>query len=263
MDSDASGEAPVSSGASDWSGALAGPAASVHVTGVVPKNEVDDALAEAEAGAEAGAEVASEAEADVAVSEESGSDTPDSFGNGDLESGATMRFSSHALKREMREIEERAAAAREDADDADTGTDADPVVGSGVDAGSGAAVDGDDDLDPDLADVAVAPESSRDSELGSLALDGDSSEDIASVDAGSDADADAVADEDVEPQDSAPADPADEVQDSVPPSWTPPPAPQAGLPPLPPAFQPAAPTSAPQWPVPTQSSAPEPAPAPA
>ncbi|MFF6991158.1 SCO5717 family growth-regulating ATPase [Streptomyces sp. NPDC010273] len=51
-----------------------------------------------------------------------------------------------------------------------------------------------------------------------------------------------------------PADPTAPVTDStadaatVPPTWTPPPAPQTGIPPLPPSYQPAAPAPADQWP---------------
>ncbi|MEU0781574.1 SCO5717 family growth-regulating ATPase [Streptomyces sp. NPDC006173] len=62
-----------------------------------------------------------------------------------------------------------------------------------------------------------------------------------------------------EPQDAVPAARPEEhagAQDA-PPAWAPPPLPQAGLPPLPPAYQPAAPAPAAQWPAST-----EPAPAP-
>lgn len=84
-----------SGGAADWSGAVVGVASSVHVTGVVPKPEPEP---------ETAPEPVAPAE-DESVSED--------LGSGDLESGATMRFSAVALKRE---IEERAAAAEAEAE---------------------------------------------------------------------------------------------------------------------------------------------------
>ncbi|WP_339131945.1 SCO5717 family growth-regulating ATPase [Streptomyces sp. f51] len=59
---------------------------------------------------------------------------------------------------------------------------------------------------------------------------------------------------DGEPRDAVPAAGPEQrvdVQDA-PPAWAPPPLPQGGLPPLPPAYQPAAPASAPQWPASTE-----------
>ncbi|MEU6278014.1 SCO5717 family growth-regulating ATPase [Streptomyces populi] len=60
--------------------------------------------------------------------------------------------------------------------------------------------------------------------------------------------------QDHEPQDAVPVVRPEEpvgVQDT-PPAWAPPPLPGGGLPPLPPAYQPAAPASAPQWPATTE-----------
>jgi len=58
---------------------------------------------------------------------------PDPFGGGDVESGATMRFSSAALKRE---IAEREAAAQAHADGAaETGAEAEAGAGAGAGAG--------------------------------------------------------------------------------------------------------------------------------
>ncbi|MEU1019734.1 SCO5717 family growth-regulating ATPase [Streptomyces sp. NPDC005898] len=231
-------------GVTDWSSAVAGPAASVHVTGVVPKDEVD-ALAEAKAKAEAESEPEAETDAVKPVD-----------GSGDLESGATMRFSARALQRE---IEKRSAAsAPESGEEADA--EAESAVRVVPVAQGEARSEGRDD--------AVAGSSpASDPGVSAGAVSGDAEAPAGEESVGSPA---AAGEHGVPPQDSAPAVSADDVQDSVPRSWAPPPpAPQSGIPPLPPAYQPAAPTSAPQWPAPTHASPPaapvqaEPAPVPA
>ncbi|MEW1872459.1 SCO5717 family growth-regulating ATPase [Streptomyces caelestis] len=214
--------------------------------------------------------------------------------NGDLESGATIRFSAAALKREIAEREAEAdseaeAAAESEAevrwepsageggtDDAaesaaetsDGPSDADgSEEASGTAGGPGAgAVSGPEDITTD--DVATGEARSPVSGVGDDAAPAEpesGSEDTGPV-------ADAV------PADAAPAD--DTPQDAVPaapaapPAWTPP-APQ-GVPPVPPAY-PAAPAPAGQWPAqppqapdrpavpaqqpPFQPQAPQPAPA--
>ncbi|MFD7283313.1 SCO5717 family growth-regulating ATPase [Streptomyces sp. NPDC059862] len=231
------------------------------------------------------------------------SDEADS-GNGDLESGATMRFSSVALKRE---IQERAAAAAEAEAAADASQDAEGEDEAGspadveneaseevtdasdaADEDGAAAVAGDVD-DATSVDVGVegaepggaAPEDAEAEVVGQAATADGETEDAAPADAepfdaefADDAAAepsDAVpADEvppdatphDDAPQDSTPEDavpaPSDAPQDT-PSAWTPPPAPQGGLPPLPPSYQPAAPAPAAQWPAQPQPQQAEPA----
>ncbi len=237
-------------GVTDWSSAVAGPAASVHVTGVVPKDEVD-ALAEAKAKAEAESEPEAEAEAVKPMD-----------GSGDLESGATMRFSARALQRE---IEKRAAAsAPESREAAGAEAEAEPAVAVVPVARGEAQSEADDD-----AVAGGSPASDPDVSTGGVAsgVSGGAEAPVGDESVGSPA---AAGEHGVPPQDSAPAVSADDVQDSVPRSWAPPPpAPQTGIPPLPPAYQPAAPTSAPQWPAPTHASPPaapvqaEPVPVPA
>ncbi|MHC0433755.1 SCO5717 family growth-regulating ATPase [Streptomyces sp. O3] len=164
-------------------------------------------------------------------------------GGGDVESGATVRFSAAALKREFAD----AADAR------------------------GAGEAGDDETS------AAAAEAEAGDEASETAKSADSHAD-SHADADADADADAVVGEDVveggEGDDSAPQDavpegsppedsvPGDAMRDAVSGGqpWTPGPAPQGGLPPLPPAFppafppasaaQPQAPAPASQWPAP-------------
>ncbi|MFI6943420.1 SCO5717 family growth-regulating ATPase [Streptomyces sp. NPDC050418] len=230
-------------------------------------------------------------------------------GNGDLESGATMRFSAASLKRE---IDDRAAAAQAAVDsigvsgagDADAESDGDAPSAPSVSAPSvsvdsdaagesteaseqgadGLAVDDDLAVDGDIQDSVPAVQEA-DAEVADPAeqheAGSEEDEDAAKAEAADPADADGtdgtdrpegVADVEDEVRDSVPvgaaddADPvsdasaADEVQDAVPaaPSW--PSAPEgAGLPPLPPAYQPVAaegqpqaPAPAPQWPAPAQ-----------
>ncbi|MFB7533338.1 SCO5717 family growth-regulating ATPase [Streptomyces sp. NPDC056178] len=172
----------------------------------------------------------------------------DPFGGGDVESGATMRFSPAALKREIAEREETSKNAGADGSGSDSGT------GS---AGAGAGVHGADGTDESeasvsepVADSAPVADASADEPDGAAVAD--SGADAAATAGGpadvaggaadgpeSTAPSDAVTD--AVPQDAPP--PA-APQDAPPPAatapWAPGP-PQAGLPPLPPAFQPAAP----------------------
>ncbi|MFD5153585.1 MinD/ParA family ATP-binding protein [Streptomyces mutabilis] len=121
-------------------------------------------------------------------------------GNGDLESGATMRFSSAALKRE---IAERAAADDAGQDDERPEAAADePEAGVGDDApalagnvGADAPDDADEALAVAVADDAVEPERTDDSRLG----DADGQDDVRDED-GTDAE-DADEDEDEEDAD--------------------------------------------------------------
>lgn len=181
------------------------------------------------------------------------SGAPAPFGGGDLESGATMRFSPAALKRE---IAEREAAAAEAADAAVAATAAattgPPADGAGDRGGDAAAADtgataGSDSVQPsDMAtddgngDAGPVTDTVRDSATDEVPADVPADADGPDGPAPSDAISDAV------PQNAPPA--------AAPPTpWTPGPPAQGGLPPLPPAFQPAAPQPdapqpAPQWP---------------
>ncbi|WP_392872627.1 SCO5717 family growth-regulating ATPase [Streptomyces sp. LN499] len=183
------------------------------------------------------------------------SGAPAPFGGGDLESGATMRFSPAALKRE---IAEREAAAAEAADAAVAAT----AAATNAPTADGAAA-GDRGGDGGAADAGATAGS--DSVQPSDAATDDGNGDADSV---TDAVRDSVTDEvpaDVpadadEPVGPAPSDAiSDAVPQNAPPAaapptpWTPAPPAQGGLPPLPPAFQPAAPQPdapqpAPQWP---------------
>lgn len=181
------------------------------------------------------------------------SGAPAPFGGGDLESGATMRFSPAALKRE---IAEREAAAAEAADAAVAATAAattgPPADGAGDRGGDAAAADsgataGSDSVQPsDMAtddgngDAGPVTDTVRDSATDEVPADVPADADGPDGPAPSDAISDAV------PQNAPPA--------AAPPTpWTPGLPAQGGLPPLPPAFQPAAPQPdapqpAPQWP---------------
>lgn len=196
--------------------------------------------------------------------EGAGNGAPDPFGGGDVESGATMRFSPAALKREIAEREAAAEGAR---------------VGSGAGSeGPGGGPVGTDTSGTAEAD-SVPPDSVR-SEQGEQA---GLSEAAPSSDVAADSGTDSVAEEapgdrpddgadapSESPADSVPTAPAPAPQDAMPivapTPWTPAPPAQGGLPPLPPAFQPAAPQpnapqSAPQWPATAPAPAPAPAPA--
>ncbi|GLF99065.1 SCO5717 family growth-regulating ATPase [Streptomyces yaizuensis] len=152
------------------------------------------------------------------------------LGGGGMESGATMRFSPAALKREFAALDaaKKAMEAKEAARSgtADSGTDGGTGTGG---TGGPAAAPGDDSA---AAGTASAP------------------------------DADGAAPPAVPPQPpvqdpAAPAHPAapDAPRDGGLP-WAPPPAPESGVPPLPPAFQPAAPPPAPGWPAPPADGGP-------
>ncbi|MFI9055473.1 SCO5717 family growth-regulating ATPase [Streptomyces anulatus] len=207
------------------------------------------------------------------------------FGGGDVESGATMRFSPAALKREIAEREAEASAGSADgtgsgsaadglsgagatgdgkADALASGTEPEEASPSGMPSGPAAAL-------PSLADTDSAAVSRTDTgsadsvdggAAGASTGEAPGSDDAPAPDA--DADADAVTPtnagagaQDVAPQDAGPQDlplPAADAPQaaSAPVPWSPP-AQGGALPPLPPAFQPAAPgPSAPQpaaqWP---------------
>ncbi|WP_336323829.1 SCO5717 family growth-regulating ATPase [Streptomyces lavendofoliae] len=177
-------------------------------------------------------------------------EAPRPFGGGDVESGATMRFSPAALKREMAEIAEREAAPS--ADGAGDAHEA-PRADEGRGAGDGApAVGPGDATGTDAAGEAGAPRAGAD--------DGPQEAPAAP---GPVADG---APQGAPPQDGVPRHDAPPAPGPAQ-AWAQPPAQQGpGLPPLPPAFQPAAPTGAPtgapQWPAHTPA-APAPAPPPA
>ncbi|MET9587249.1 SCO5717 family growth-regulating ATPase [Streptomyces sp. NPDC006539] len=182
------------------------------------------------------------------------SGAPAPFGGGDLESGATMRFSPAALKREIAEREAAAAEAAEAATAAAAATTAPKADGAGAGdhGGDGGATDagataGSDSVQPsDVAtddgngDAGSVTDAVRDSVTDEVPADVPADADEPVGPAPSDAISDAV------PQNAPPA--------AAPPTpWTPAPPAQGGLPPLPPAFQPAAPQPdapqpAPQWP---------------
>lgn len=190
------------------------------------------------------------------------------FGGGDVESGATMRFSPAALQREIAEREAEASAVS--ADGTGSGSAADGLSGAGAtdDGKADALASG---TEPEEASPSGTPSGPAAAALPSLA-DTDSAA-VSRTDTGA-ADAPApdagaitppnagagtqdIAPQDAGPQDSAPQDVALPAADapqaaSAPVPWSPP-AQGGALPPLPPAFQPAAPgPSAPQpaaqWP---------------
>ncbi|MGW6208216.1 SCO5717 family growth-regulating ATPase [Streptomyces sp. NPDC055089] len=202
---------------------------------------------------------------------------PDPFGAGDVESGATMRFSSAALKREIAEREAAAGADAENAaEDVAEPEDGGPAAGAANDAVAGdgdEAADeardgsGETDADPDSSS-SVSPsdtppysaseddphEADADAPFDTPPADGAASHDGSGDDSDDGPHADEPADAvptDSAPTDSAPSDavpapvptdaaPGDVPQDAAPAPWSPAPAP-GGLPPLPPSFQPAAP----------------------
>ncbi|MFE4800700.1 SCO5717 family growth-regulating ATPase [Streptomyces sp. NPDC056708] len=172
----------------------------------------------------------------------------DPFGGGDVESGATMRFSPAALKREIAEREEAPRNADGDVSGSGSGS-----VGAGADgadegetpsSGSAQATDSADE-----PNGAAATDSGADAEATAETPD-DAMSGAADGPEGA-APSDAVTD--AAPQDVPPSNaPQDAPAPAMPTPWTPAP-PQGGLPPLPPTFQPAtpqpaAPQSAPQWP---------------
>ncbi|MGC4931595.1 SCO5717 family growth-regulating ATPase [Streptomyces sp. DT117] len=212
---------------------------------------------------------------------------PGPFGGGDVESGATMRFSPAALKREIAEREAAASAAEAEAGtgtdsglsgtepgSASSRTESSSTDADGTDAGSTATSHGsgtDADADP-RTDTRTDTDTDGDSEASASA---DAPKPADSADAADPADADDHADAGgdgnrspgAEPDLQADAVPQDAAPQGAPPAALPGPqvsaapvpwsAPAEGgaLPPLPPAFQPAAPQpSAPQpaaqWPAP-------------
>ncbi|MGW1203252.1 SCO5717 family growth-regulating ATPase [Streptomyces cyaneofuscatus] len=211
---------------------------------------------------------------------------PGPFGGGDVESGATMRFSPAALKREIAEREAAAASAAEaeagtgtgsglsgtepgsassrtessstDADGTDagstatghgSGTDADPRTETDTGAGAGGHSDASATADaPKPADSADAADPADADDHADAGGDGDRS-----PGAETDLQADAVP-QDAAPQGTPPAALPGPQASAAPVPWSAP-AEGGALPPLPPAFQPAAPQpSAPQpaaqWPAP-------------
>ncbi|WP_406399267.1 SCO5717 family growth-regulating ATPase [Streptomyces sp. NBC_00879] len=204
------------------------------------------------------------APAPAPVAEAAPEPAPQPFGGGDLESGATMRFSPAALKHEM---EERAAAKQAEA--APEPAPESAAEGSGepeADATGVPAVTADTAADAE-ADAEETP--AEDVVDGGDEAEADEPRDEDASEGAAEEPADSVPQDsvpqDAVPQDSVPAVPAvaDEPQDAPPAPvpaqpWAPmPPAQvQGGEPPLPlpPAFQPAAPTSAPQWPVSPQTA---------
>ncbi|MFF2730867.1 SCO5717 family growth-regulating ATPase [Streptomyces sp. NPDC058008] len=184
------------------------------------------------------------------------------FDGGDVESGATMRFSPAALKREIAEREAASSAsddsagptppsarpgsaagsAPEEADDAD---------GHEVPAAPAGGKDSEDDGDaaPE-ADAAPEPERAAADEPEA---DGEAVGSAAAPASREPEPDDAPRDGTAAPSDAPPAGtPGNAAAQDAPAPWSPNPA-QGALPPLPPAFQPAAPQPgapqpAPQWP---------------
>ncbi|MEU5718403.1 SCO5717 family growth-regulating ATPase [Streptomyces sp. NPDC020403] len=224
---------------------------------------------------------------------------PDAYGGGDLESGATMRFSPAALKREIAQREAAGAAGSAPASAAANTPDAappgstgdsaeDPAAGENSDAAASATVDGrgtsgpaerDEtsqesgspsvpDADSVPAGAHVVPDSAP-----ADAADGASGPETAPPGASAPAVPDADPQEAVPtgtpttgaaPAEAAPSEePQDAVPSDVPAPWSPTPPAQGALPPLPPAFQPAAPQpSIPQPAAHWPATPPAPAPAP-
>ncbi|MEU9359456.1 SCO5717 family growth-regulating ATPase [Streptomyces sp. NPDC048301] len=187
------------------------------------------------------------------------------FGGGDVESGATMRFSPGALKREIAE-REAAKAEEERADSTDepvaspspvaptTDDDEDREDAVGEQRTAPEIADGTAPSDPEARDGSGTPDDSaaQDSPQDSLSdspSDSPSDSDDSPVpDGGAAAGGTAVPtgsapeDTDAPPADGAPTGaPEDAAPSNAPAPWAPAPPPQGALPPLPPAFQPAAP----------------------
>ncbi|MEU0162968.1 SCO5717 family growth-regulating ATPase [Streptomyces sp. NPDC006261] len=197
---------------------------------------------------------------------------PGPFGGGDLESGATMRFSPAALKRE---IAEREAAAEAPAAEAETDsglsgtepgsassrTESDSTAADGADAGHGTDTDTDGATDASAtADAPKLPDSADaadPADPGDVPASGDHADGGAGD--GRSPDAEAGPHAGAVPQDAAapeapPAAPPRPQASAAPVPWSVP-AEGSALPPLPPAFQPAAPQPtapqpAAQWPAP-------------
>ncbi|WP_156726836.1 SCO5717 family growth-regulating ATPase [Streptomyces apocyni] len=206
--------------------------------------------------------------------------------NGDVESGATIRFSAGALKREIAERAESAGSAA----DAGEAVGGEAVGGGPSDSVPSAPLTGDGSADSEVrtgegaadAGDAESTDSGSGADSGAdAASEGGAAAAAAGDGGGSDFTPQDSVPEDSVPEDSVPepavsADVAHEVRDEVPVNavqdavpgeqpWAPGAGgvPQGALPPLPPAFQPAAaapaqpqaPASAPQWPTPAQQAA--------
>ncbi|MFF1547526.1 AAA family ATPase [Streptomyces sp. NPDC058291] len=208
-------------------------------------------------------------------------------GNGDLESGATMRFSAIALKREIAEHaaaaepegrpEEVAAEAREPEGTAapdHASADVAEFPADGSQTADGPAPDGSEpaapqtgtetpgaDVPQDAADGAAGEGDAAETETGPGLAEAETAQDAEPVTGPQPEASPAVGDtaprhDAAEVASHAAASDNPEPQDSAPqdapptgpPVWTPPPVPQGGLPPLPPSYQPAAPAPADQWP---------------
>ncbi|MFC7880273.1 SCO5717 family growth-regulating ATPase [Streptomyces sp. NPDC057376] len=211
-------------------------------------------------------------------------------GNGDLESGATMRFSAAALKREITERaaaedagqdEERPESQADEAeaavqDDVPAPADVPDAADEALSVPDDADADRRDDVD-DVLDESGAPDAAGTSDTSDTVDDGDESLPPAPAPAPAPA-------PDNEPEDAVPGPqdtqlpttdvvtPAAGPEDAVPADA--PPAAQAAVPPLPPSYPPVAPAPANQWPAepqpapaapaqqpPFQPQAPQPAPA--
>ncbi|OKJ13487.1 topoisomerase II [Streptomyces sp. CB00316] len=197
---------------------------------------------------------------------------PGPFGGGDVESGATMRFSPAALKREIAEREAAAASAADaEADSGLSGTEpgsassrteSSSTDADGADAGSTATghdsgTRTDTGGETDAPAVADTPKPAASADVADPA-DADDRADVGGdggrspdAEAGPQAGADPL---DAAPQDAPPAAPPGPQVSAAPVPWSAP-AEGGALPPLPPAFQPAAPQPtapqpAAQWPAP-------------
>ncbi|OIK29149.1 SCO5717 family growth-regulating ATPase [Streptomyces malaysiense] len=198
-------------------------------------------------------------------------------GNGDLESGATMRFSAVALKREMAEIAEQAAAMQKAAAESEAeepGEDEPVAEAEGSEDGASAAGSGaSGEREAGEDESGALPESAGTDGDGATAAGADgvvTGDGVSKAVGAAPAPADAArpdtapegprdtapgyaAPQDAAAQGASPQDaavqPAPPTPQDFPAAWTPPPAPQSGMPPLPPSYQPAAPAPAAQWPV--------------
>lgn len=207
-----------------------------------------------------------------------GAGDPGPFGGGDVESGATMRFSPAALQREIAEREAAANSSGTEAGSASSRTETSSTAADGTDAGSATAdpgpgpdaetgtgtssdadapkpADSADAPDPVDTDGVPAPDDSADNGTdGDHAPDSDAG---TGTGTGTGTEAGVQADgvsQDAAAQDAPPAALPGPQASAAPVPWSAP-AEGGALPPLPPAFQPAAPQPiapqpAAQWPAP-------------
>ncbi|MCN9242722.1 AAA family ATPase [Streptomyces sp. RY43-2] len=244
------------SGTSGTSGAAAKPSSpGTEEAGTAKPGTEEPATATEEPSAEA------ETPADPSTNGETG----DGDATGDLESGATMRFSRSALKREFEKLaaaDKEAETSKETEDSTDDG-DFELSAPSGEGAAEPDGSEPPDSAGEFASGEATEPEDTTKEEPNSEAPEGPSATEDTPASAAEEAAEKSTAPEDTKPADAEPSDavPADvEPADAAPatpetpdssghvPPWTPPPVPQGGVPPLPPAFQPAVPGPAPQWP---------------